>query len=260
MAKTKNEQALRTEHDDNGQDNRALLKQLNDTGNEVVYKFSEIAFRVYESEEYKTWGYSSFPEYAEQELGLEYRTAMYRVAIGQAIAKNNIDHGKVAKLGWSKFAKLLPLMQKGKVTEKNLDKWLKVAETKTNKELEEYVAEQVTETVGGTHVVKTNVSLKFTPDQNKVWERAIKLAMEAAVTTNPNIGAEFIALSFLEHHDEGANEALRKHLTKLPEKAAAKPRKERADVGKKRNGKAPAKAEKAPAKSSKGKAAKKNAA
>lgn len=238
MAKTKTavESALGTATDPND-DHRSALRQLLETIEQSWYDFSVMAYNVYQSEEYKTWGYETFKDYVEAELPISYRIAMWRVAVGEAIVTHSLERSVVETMGgYSNFGRLLPLIKKDtKRTE--ILAYLKKASKMTQREIEDFVATETSHTTGGRVVKKTKMEINLTNEQHTVCKEALDEAAKLAAGANGepasmSIAFEYICFEWLEHHNPKKADEIRAKLAPVPEPKAKVVRKERRDKGK----------------------------
>jgi hypothetical protein len=84
-----------------------------------------------------SWGYQSFDEYCERELGFRERKAYYLLDVFGAVEKGAMTEADVERMGWTKAATLAPLVNKGIITRDNSEDWMKKIDGKTYNELRE---------------------------------------------------------------------------------------------------------------------------
>ena len=245
---------------DEGGDNRALAKQCLENIEENWFVFSKVIFRIYRGEEFKDWGYSNFKDYVEAELAFKYKSAMYRVAMGEAIEQFAVTQEDVAGMGgWTKFGFLTPKINKD-MKRKDFLELIKMAKGMTAREVKDFVETSSSETV---EVAKhATLSFLLTNESITVVNEALAEAMSLASSQSKTVGLEYMATEWLMNHNPKKAEDIQARLH--PEPVAVvkepKPRKERSDVRKKEaNGGAKKKvmAKKTPAKKAVKKTAKK---
>jgi len=80
---------------------------------------------------YKVWGFSSFDDYCERELGFRRKKAQHLVNIYQKTSSGAIPKGAAEKIDWSKMAMIVPLVDKGVIDATNVEKWMADIEGKS---------------------------------------------------------------------------------------------------------------------------------
>jgi len=228
------------------EDHREALKTCLANISENWANFSIIASEVYRSEEFKSWGYESFQDFVQAELGLKYRSAMYRVQVGDSLIQHNLQPEDLAQIGWTKFEKVSSMISKD-MKRKDIQALLKKAKGMTVRELADFVETKTQDTK--VTRTKTTLSFRLTNEQADVVNEALKKGMEMAATDNQSVGLEYVALIFNMHLQEKVSQKAQTAAVESLHKEAPKPkkaRKARADKGKAPAKKAPAK--KAPAK------------
>ena len=86
---------------------------------------------------WKSWGFGSFDEYCERELGFRERKAYYLLDVFSAVEKGAFTESDVERLGWTKAATLAPLVNKGIITTENASDWMEKVDGKTFNEIRE---------------------------------------------------------------------------------------------------------------------------
>jgi hypothetical protein len=84
---------------------------------------------------YKLWGFKSFDEYCERELGFRERKANHLANIFRKTIEGPLPKDAVEKTDWSKMAMVAPLVDKGVITDDNAEKWMKKIEGKSFEEV-----------------------------------------------------------------------------------------------------------------------------
>ena len=215
------------------EDHREALKACLNNISENWANFSIIASEVYRTEEFKSWGYESFQDFVQAELGLKYRSAMYRVQIGDTMIQHNLQPEDLGQIGWTKFERITPLLNKD-MKRKDVQALLKKAKGMTVREIADFVETKSQDT----KVVrtKTTMSFRFTNEQADVVNEALKKGMEMSATDNQSVGLEYVCLIFNMHLQEKVSQkAQAEAATKVhkePPKAKKTTRKARADKGK----------------------------
>lgn len=101
--------------------------QLNSAANQTFITLGGILKYIHENGTYKTLGYEGkegFKNYAQGELGIDYRRSMYYIKIYEMISEFGIPEDRAASIGWSKLL-LLPSY----MAEDNVEQLLELAET-----------------------------------------------------------------------------------------------------------------------------------
>lgn len=88
---------------------------------------------------WKSWGYDSFNDYCEKEIGFKSRKGYYILSIWRKIKDGNLPGGVIESVGWSKAALLTQLSEAGGLTAENQDDWMTAAKNKTHEELKQMV-------------------------------------------------------------------------------------------------------------------------
>lgn len=132
---------------------------------------------------------STFAQYCEVELGLEYRKAMYLIDIYRHFAALGVDEKRVAAIGWSKAKELV------KVTNAdNFDKMLTYAETHKKDDVIKHVRDTIVKLGGesgsGRKTRETRTKTTFTVKAFDDQAKAIKQAIAAVKKNNPGEGGE----------------------------------------------------------------------
>lgn len=175
---------------------RSRAKELVDDIDKQFLELSEILYKVYDvpidgdaknAPVYVQWGYKSFRDYAEQELGLHYKRAerlrfiYYRLEV----ELDGLDKGplraRLLRLGLSKVRELMRVL-----TKRNAEKWIEMAENsnyqtvdaKVRKALDQKEDAEVEAAVRaeGDPVVKSN-TLSHEKTQEEREDEAIEESM-----------------------------------------------------------------------------------
>jgi hypothetical protein len=84
---------------------------------------------------WKHWGFASFDEYCEREMGFRQRKGYHLLSIYKQCISGPIPKAEFEKIGWSKASILAPLISSGVITEENVHRWVEKANEKTYDEL-----------------------------------------------------------------------------------------------------------------------------
>lgn len=236
---------------DEGGDNRAIAKQCLENIEQNWFTFSRVMYRIYLQEEFKGWGFGSFKEYVESELAFQYKTAMWRVQIGQAIEQFNITQDEVDGMGgWTKFGFLTPAIHKD-MKRKDFMEMVKRAKDMTAREVKDFVETLRTDTEVITK--RATMTFLFTNESITVVRSALAEGKSLASTESDAVAMEYIMTEWLMNHNPKKAAEIQSKLHAPPPKVE-KPRKERSDVAAKKAKKAEkpeAKEEAKPAKATK---------
>ena len=98
---------------------------------EIGYmKLARCLYDIYYRDAFRTWDYSTFEDYVDSELQINYRKAMYLIEIYNKATMLNMDLARLENIGWTKARELVRI-----VDQSNTDEWLSIAEESTAKEL-----------------------------------------------------------------------------------------------------------------------------
>jgi hypothetical protein len=86
---------------------------------------------------YKIWGYASFSDYCERELGIFKSKGYDLISLYKHAEEGIFTDKQVETIGWSKVTPLLPLVRAGIITKQNAAKWLLKIEGKTFDEVKQ---------------------------------------------------------------------------------------------------------------------------
>ena len=107
----------------------------------AYWRLATALFNVWNENAYEDWGYTSFPDYVDNELSMQRRKAQYLVAIAGWFGDQSESVQQwVKELGWTKARELV-----GIVDETNADEWRDVAESSSLRELTTAVKEAKSE-------------------------------------------------------------------------------------------------------------------
>jgi hypothetical protein len=237
-AEVKQETERRVIDKKEAKDIRNRAKGYIDNIEQSWFELSQLLVEIYDSEIYKTWSdeFTTFEKYCEQELGLSYRIALFRLNMGRSIVDFGIKQSQVEGLGWSKFKELCTLFTKDMAKE---DVYNILKEVKTRKmtfaEVADYVRSQKVIRHGGENVKKVRHIFTLTEQQNDVVDEALKEAMSVASTDNTSLALEYICAEWLDSHNPAFAQKVLPSLQEHAAKAAVKAKhKEHANKGVKR--------------------------
>lgn len=140
-----------------GKEERADLRKrvidARDSIDQARWTLAEALHKVHEESVYRIWGYTSWEQYIESEVGMTVRTAHYltsihnwfSVKLAKALSSDKLDElrGKLRKLGWTKVRSLVRIADAS-----NVDGWVERAEGLSSAELEETVKRELKAATG----------------------------------------------------------------------------------------------------------------
>jgi hypothetical protein len=122
-------------------DLREKIKVLTKAIDDTYWEVCELLYCVNRDAEYRAWGFATFKEYVEQDLGFTIRKAEYLINIWKKIV---IELGggdkkylnKIKQIGWTKLKDIINYL-----TKDNVDEWKEKAKGMSVRELIEYKKE-----------------------------------------------------------------------------------------------------------------------
>jgi len=168
---------------------RVELKKLRDTIESGYIEFSKKLWEamhgtVNDDPLYQVWGYATFEDYAQSELGMKRGKAYYLSQIWEELhVKAKIPEKTIASLPWSHAKELAPLARSGGLTEKNVDGWVKKAKLEPVHQFAEEAKKAVQAHVSGTSDPPETIhriTVGLYEEQYRNFERAIEIAKTLA--------------------------------------------------------------------------------
>lgn len=187
---------------------RAEIKTLSSHIRDKYMQLSTLLVVVRDKEYYKSWGFTSFEQYIQEDLEMHVETANTWVAIEtHLIAKSGLTREEVADMGWTKAKALLPAARKGLITTENKTEIVEKAKAMPTSEVREYVHKDIMKEQAPS---LQSVSYFFTQEQHDTVKDACQLAGE--IINNTNVSAQLAAiaqdyLSSISEHDTHAPDA-----------------------------------------------------
>jgi hypothetical protein len=165
-----------------------LLSRALQIRTEIEVKFLEmgqVLDEIFSNRFYIDLGYPTQQDFCAEALDIKWRTATYLRNVYLWQTRLEIPKKKVAEIGWSKAAQILPVSK----TKKDAMEWIEKAKEPgmTTQALNTKVRiarGKLTEEEA--KVLPTKVLLSLYPDQKEIWDRAIKVGKK--VTGSENIG------------------------------------------------------------------------
>jgi len=165
-----------------------LIRSIDDSRYDLYLKLHEVKSK----EQFVQWGYETFKDYAESELNLEYRIALWYAQMGETIAKYNIPKDVILSVSWTKFKEISLLDDK-----KEIDRLLKKAPNMTFNEVKETVKQLRKNLAPKKEVTITKLTFSLIEDQYEIVKQAIDKAKEAVGTDSTGAALEYICQEFL---------------------------------------------------------------
>lgn len=178
------------------EDRRERAKELITVINDSWYEFSKLAVQIDEERLWEQWGFATIKDYAEQELGIEYRTFRYRVIVGEAIERLGINKEDVNELGWSKFKELVPLLSSVDSFEEAKELFDNVSDL-SSREAKDFVRTQRRTYAGEPAVTIVNYKFRLTNESASVVDEALERAKTLINTESLNSALEYICLDWI---------------------------------------------------------------
>lgn len=178
------------------------IKQIEETWFEI----SPLLADIYHSDLYQSWGYESFADYVEKELCISYRTAMWRVSIGDAIKGFGLSYDDVRGIGYSKMKELASAIDAIQ-SKKEMKETIKKIKDMSYRETQDFVKSirLRKETIER----RVSMSFRFLDEQAVIVEKALDTACALAETSNRSLALEYICNEWLAtHNDEFAKQIM----------------------------------------------------
>lgn len=178
---------------------RDMVMELAEAAEFTYFKLGGVLSRIQSNSWFAP--FASFRDFVETEHGLNYRKAMYWIAIYNELTQAQIPWAKVKHIGWTKLKEIA-----GILTPENLDEWVKIAETNNTLQLIEIVSAAKKKAVGqgaltgpeqGTVAEVSTKTFKVHTDQKATIEAALDKARKEASTPHDTVALEFICLDYL---------------------------------------------------------------
>jgi hypothetical protein len=115
------------------EDARQVIGKLIESRGLNSFAVGGLLTKAFHEDWYKNYGFSSFDEYVQSELGISKSTAYYHRALYEHVVDAELSWTKLQHIGWTKIRSVLKYINKD-----NVDEWIVVAETMTAAELADY--------------------------------------------------------------------------------------------------------------------------
>lgn len=175
-----------------------IRKQLRDLNSEVEKNYlviAELMHTVRNGELYATWGFNTFEQYSDDELGIQKRKAYYLTDVWQMVKDFRLPKAKVQKIGWTKMREL-----KGVIDVENAKEILALAAKLSHRQLKEEIFKKYTrkDTKNRTLPTLTTMTFKMQSDESSILTDGLEQA-KALIESDNNVTAlVHIVQSWLE--------------------------------------------------------------
>lgn len=115
-----------------------IREELKDLRNRIEESYVEMAKRLHDvwgGALFVEWGFGTFKDYVEEELGLNIRRCQYMVAIAETVKRLNISWEELRGIGWTKARIISPMLGNDK-SDKTTEEWIQLAQNSSVKHLE----------------------------------------------------------------------------------------------------------------------------
>jgi hypothetical protein len=193
---------------------------------EGYFQLAALLHKVWNGLLYQKWGFKTFDQFVEDELGFKKRKAQYLISIHQYVEKTITDdkvRAQLVEVGWTKVKELV-----GVIDDSNAEKWIENARKMNVLEVVEAAKEALRIKAGAndaptdtddsgsgpkkpTGTVK-RMSLGLYPEQKQNLDAALQLAGEIAHSDKQGHLLDLMATSFLATNVDRSTETLFKHV------------------------------------------------
>ena len=173
---------------------------------------------------YKVWGYSSFNDYCEQELGYRERKANHLSNIYQKTLSGPISIEAASKIEWSKMAMVVPLVDKGIIDAENAEEWMESLQGKSFAQVRTMTKDALAKSetkakkTGKSQQAPEEVFILRVPLYKDQWENAQVALKKAQAITGSDKAPWNMDCIFMSFNSEGfsaRDEALDEICTRL---------------------------------------------
>lgn len=179
---------------------KEVRKQLADSQDAIEANYivlSRLLLETWENAYYIHWGYDSFTEYCQEELGMHYRKARYLVTVAEAVRRSKVSWDDVVGIGWTSMRAIARVM-----TYKTAEDWLEKARNHTADELNELVRNSLSGVDPGEPKV-VSVQLRMNEDESSIIMDAVDRAKEITGSNSTVAALEHICYSWIQQSAEG---------------------------------------------------------
>jgi len=182
---------------------RGRIQELKTQIEQNFLELAKLLSQVRKERLWKNWGFDSFTEYVEKEVGFSLRKAEYLCRVWEKLAcrLQEPERKKLQVVGWTKAKEI--------AKSDEVEKWLEAAPKLSVKELKEKVREGKTEE---TPKFK-QINFKLTEEQYDTVQKALDIASKISdqgKETSPSRLLEMICITFLTDFQHGSEDGLLK--------------------------------------------------
>lgn len=180
---------------------RAEVLRLKESLEENYFHLGAVLNQIVHEKWYSAfWGYSTFKEYVQQEVGFGYRKAMYLANIYATLVAAGITWEAVRSIGWGKMREMV-----GVLTRENVHDWIDKAHRMTALQLaEEAKRARLTVEHEGSVSVVTVKNFRLRDAQIQNVDQALSMAKEIGHVETPGEALDLICSDFLINHVDGS--------------------------------------------------------
>jgi hypothetical protein len=199
-----------------GKEERADLRkkviEARDSIDTARWTLAEALYEVHDKTVYRLWGYSSWEQYVESEVGMTVRTAHYLTSIhgwfsvdlAKKLSSEKMDElrERLRKLGWTKVRSLVRIADA-----ENVSEWVDRAEKMSSADLEETVKRELKSLSGeggsGPTEVFKKKNFKLVDEQLQTVDQALEMAGGIADSEKPGHLLQLICQDFISTNMAG---------------------------------------------------------
>lgn len=158
---------------------------------------SRLLYESYTNAYYIKWGYDSFKEYVEEEIGLKYSYVTKLLVMVEKVTKYKIPWDQVEKIGVSKMKTITTVMDDG-----NKKELLKKAQENSRSKLDDVVKKYKSSLdISGADKIIT-LSVKLDEDQAAIIMGAIEKAKDLRDTDSISLALEHISYEWVMQYED----------------------------------------------------------
>lgn len=179
------------------QDALDAAKALVTQAEETYFTLGGVLAHIYYEGIFKAVGFTGkrgFADYVEQELGVQYRKAMYLIDIYVTFRKLGVDERRLTQIGWSKAKELTKF-----ATPENFDELVDMAGDKTREELVQHLRTTMVdaETGNSERVQRSVYKFVMFGDAITTVASALTEAQQMSNSDKPEVALEYICAEWL---------------------------------------------------------------
>jgi hypothetical protein len=166
---------------------------------ESYQTLAKLLHETYDNGYYLRWGFETFKEYCENDIGVQYRKARYLVGIAQTIVDLGIEWSEIEGIGWTKMRVLIPLLK-----EEGVGDWFELAKQYSVKDLERLVKDHKEgfdiSAKGGDNIV--TLTFRMTPESSDIITDALDTAKKIIESNDNVLALEQLCYDFVMSQGE----------------------------------------------------------